>query len=161
MYDNKTMNIFVLDSDPIKASVYHTDKHIVKMPLETAQMLCTAIYLDGSDSIYKPTHKKHPCNLWLMQSLDNYFWLCQLGFALCEEYSYRYKKTHACEKVIRECYKNFPNIESIGITPHALAMPNECKISDDAVICYREYYNVCKQHLFSWKERETPFFINK
>lgn len=35
------MNIFVLDND-MKTNVhYHIDKHIVKMPLEAAQMLCT------------------------------------------------------------------------------------------------------------------------
>ena len=31
------MNIFVLDTDPVQAAQYLVDKHVVKMPLETAQ----------------------------------------------------------------------------------------------------------------------------
>ena len=38
------MNIFILDPNPELAAIYHNDKHIVKMPLEMAQMLCTNIY---------------------------------------------------------------------------------------------------------------------
>lgn len=41
------MNIFVLDTDPEIAAILHCDKHIVKMPLETAQMLCTIAALKG------------------------------------------------------------------------------------------------------------------
>ena len=36
------MNIFILSEDPVDAAVAQLDKHIVKMPLETAQMLCAA-----------------------------------------------------------------------------------------------------------------------
>ena len=40
------MNLFYLDEDLDKAAQYHVDKHIVKMPLEAAQILCTTIYID-------------------------------------------------------------------------------------------------------------------
>ena len=44
------MNIFVLDKDPIVAAKMACDKHIVKMILESAQMLCTAKrVLDGTE----------------------------------------------------------------------------------------------------------------
>jgi hypothetical protein len=44
------MNIFYLDKDPIKAAEYSCDKHVVKMILESAQMLCTAHrVLDGEN----------------------------------------------------------------------------------------------------------------
>ena len=36
------MNIFYLDSDPVKAAQIQYNKHVVKMILESAQMLCTA-----------------------------------------------------------------------------------------------------------------------
>ena len=36
------MNIFHLDKNPIKCAEYHCDKHVVKMILETSQMLSTA-----------------------------------------------------------------------------------------------------------------------
>ena len=42
------MNIFYVDRDPVKAAQMMCDKHIVKMILESAQMLCTAKrVLDG------------------------------------------------------------------------------------------------------------------
>lgn len=40
------MNIFILDYDIDKCAAYHIDKHIIKMPLEAAQMLCTTIFID-------------------------------------------------------------------------------------------------------------------
>lgn len=153
------MNIFALDKNPQKASVYHTDRHIVKMPLETAQMLCTASYLSGEQRRYKPCFINHPCNIWARESLDNYYWLAELGIYLCEEYKYRYGREHACLSVIQECYINIPNILSIGLTPHKLAMPDDCK-QEDSILSYHNYYNRYKTHLFKWTKRKKPYFIN-
>ena len=41
------MNLFYLDENLDKCAEYHVDKHIVKMPLEAAQLLCTAIWVDS------------------------------------------------------------------------------------------------------------------
>ena len=86
------MNIFVLDIDPQLAASLHLDKHVVKMPLETAQMLCTINAEFGIDVPYKATHKNHPCTLWAKATKANYQWLTALGLNLCYEYTYRYKK---------------------------------------------------------------------
>ena len=55
------MNIFCLDEDPIKAVQMMCDKHIVKMILESAQLMSTAHReLDGdnaNENLYKSTHK--------------------------------------------------------------------------------------------------------
>ena len=40
------MNLFYLDENLDKCAEYHVDKHIVKMPLEVAQILCTSIWID-------------------------------------------------------------------------------------------------------------------
>lgn len=154
------MNIFVLDQDTKKSSQYHVDKHVVKMPLETAQMLCTAHYLayNNLEAPYKPTHYAHPCNLWLIESLDNYKWLCELGLNLCHEYTYRYGKIHKCQNVIEWCMNNEPNLISIGLTKFALAMPNECK-KDCAIESYRTYYRENKIHLHNWKKRVKPEWL--
>jgi hypothetical protein len=152
------VNIFALDINPQLASVYHTDRHIVKMPLETAQMLCTASFISGEKRTYKPCFVNHPCNVWARESLDNYYWLAELGIYLCEEYKYRYGREHACLSVIQECYDNVPNILSIGLTKHKLAMPDDCK-NEDSIIAYHKYYNSHKTHLFSWKGRQVPYFI--
>ena len=152
------MNIFILDPDVSEASKFHCDKHVVKMPLETAQMLCTAHSKFTSDAPYKPTHKNHPCNLWLLQSIDNYRWLVNLGLELCKEYSYRYGKIHKCEAIIKWCKNNEPNIPSIGLTDFALAMPDEFK-TDCAIESYRNYYKHAKNHLHTWKNRNKPEWL--
>ena len=41
-----SMNLFYLDENLDKCAEYHVDKHIVKMPLEVAQILCTAVWVD-------------------------------------------------------------------------------------------------------------------
>ena len=58
------LNIFVLDRDIPTCARYHADQHVVKMILESAQMLCTVINLSGGRSPYKSTHPQHPCTLW-------------------------------------------------------------------------------------------------
>ena len=82
------MNIFVLDTDPTIAAQMQCDKHVVKMPLECAQMLSTVHRHYGSDDfqLYKSTHKHHPCTLWAASSRANYAWLFDHFRALNDEY---------------------------------------------------------------------------
>ena len=55
------MNIFYLSHDPEEAAQYQYNKHVVKMILESAQLLCTAHRELGNDDVpYKSTHKNHP-----------------------------------------------------------------------------------------------------
>ena len=153
------MNIFALNSDPILAAQNHVDKHVVKMPLEASQILCTVVRGLGGEARYKPTHKNHPCTRWAGESSGNYEWLVQLGLALCNEYTYRYGKRHACEAVLREVSAPLPNL--LRIAPRsafALAMPEEYKQAD-AVESYRAYYRGEKQHLHSWKNRQPPVWL--
>ena len=94
------MNIFKLDTTPQLCAQTHCDKHVSKMILESAQMLCTSLWTNGQSAPYKPVHAKHPCTLWAGETRDNYFWLWKLGIALCDEYTYRYGRVHACENVL-------------------------------------------------------------
>jgi len=97
------MNIFVLHESPVAAAKMHCDKHCVKMVLETAQLLSTAIHMTGGEyGPYKPTHKNHPCSIWARTSKANFGWLKHLGMELCWEYSYRYGRMHKCETFIKE-----------------------------------------------------------
>ena len=154
------MNIFILDTDHSTSALYYVDKHVVKMPLETAQMLCTALSTTGIVTPYKATHKNHPCNLWIKESLSNYYWLCDLGIAICKEYTFRYGKKHKCEEVIEWCKNNPPSLPNIGLTKQPLAMPDDCKILNNPILSYRNYYIKEKKHLHSWKNRTTPYWIN-
>lgn len=149
------MNIFALDLDPTIAARMHLDKHIVKMPLESAQMLST---LNAPNAPYKPTHKNHPCTLWAGATTGNYDWLVQLGMALCHEYTYRYGKVHKCQAVI-ELLRLAPASVPLGpLTAFALAMPDECK-QEDAVLSYQKYYRDHKRSIGAWKNRECPEFM--
>ena len=152
------MNIFVLDTDPKKCAQYHVDKHVVKMILETAQLLCGCHHVTESqyEIPYKLSHKNHPCSIWVRQCIENYIWLCDLGLELCAEYTYRYGKRHKSQDVIEWCLINTPNIPTNGdITPFALAMPDECKVGT-AIDSYRAYYMLEKRELAAWKNRQVP-----
>ena len=86
------MNIFILDTDIQKCAQYHCDQHVVKMILESVQLLCTALNKKGFDTPYKSTHVNHPSVLWVEASYDNFLWLKQLTLALNTEYKFRYNK---------------------------------------------------------------------
>lgn len=149
------MNIFILDKDVKKCAQYHNDKHVVKMILETAQLLCTAHWENGSEAPYKSTHKNHPCGIWARESKQNYIWLCRLGLALCREFEFRRGKEHKTKEVIKWCLTNVPKLDKLGLTEFPLAMPDEYK-TDDPVESYRNYYLNDKRHLASWEKRGQP-----
>lgn len=155
------MNIFVLDKNPRIAAQYHADTHVVKMILESAQLLSTAHYvLDGEAYGYKPTHINHPCAVWVRESDSNYAWLYQLFRALGLEYKYRYGKEHKSINDLSDYLCCLPhNIESIGLTPFALAMPDEFKVIGNAVESYRQYYKNNKKHLLNYTRRRSPSWI--
>jgi hypothetical protein len=152
------MNIFLLDTDIRKCAQYHCDKHVVKMILETAQLLCGVHHMTDqvTDQVpYKLSHKNHPCAIWSRESLSNYLYLCDLGLELCKEYTYRYGKRHKSQDVIEWCVTNKPNICDKEFTEPARAMPNEYKL-DSVVESYRNYYIGEKSKIAVWKNRDTP-----
>jgi hypothetical protein len=152
------MNIFLLDTDTRKCAQYHCDKHVVKMILETAQLLCGVHHMTDqvTDQVpYKLSHKNHPCAIWSRESLSNYLYLCDLGLELCKEYTYRYGKRHKSQEVIEWCVTNKPNICDKEFTEPARAMPNEYKV-DSVVESYRNYYIGEKSKIAVWKNRDTP-----
>ena len=160
------MNIFVLDECPVISAQMQCDKHIVKMPLETAQMLCSVWHRHGQgDKVpYREVHKKHPCTLWTGDSLLNYDWLWKHGMELCFEYTRRYNKIHKCQQVIMDlevyqCPFAFPIING---TPHPQCVPDEYKstelrIHSNTVRAYRRYYVNDKKDIAKWeKSRPMP-----
>jgi len=121
------VNIFVLNENPILAARDHCDRHVVKMILESAQMLCTAHWIGWQRMLkvdsglkrkeyaellssridprlrppWKMTHAAHPCTQWVQRSWGNYMWLSLHGVELCREYTRRYGKVHKSEEVHR------------------------------------------------------------
>lgn len=149
------MNIFVIDEDPYKAAMHMHDKHVVKMVLESAQLICTTRRLLGDDNpmLYKITHINHPCTIWARESVQNYLWLCRHFKALCEEYTYRYGRTHVCERFIPiMCDELKYPLNDWPLTTFRLAMPEKYK-TDDPVQSYRNYYLGEKIQKKFWTKR--------
>ena len=162
------MNIFILHRSPRKSAELHCDKHVIKMIIETAQLLYSAHWILNPQTLptnsYKLSHKNHPCAIWCRQSLSNYLWLASLGWWLCKEYQYRYgyHKTHKTEPHIVWLLNNPPDgIPHIGLTHFAQAMPLEYK-NIDVTKAYQTYYVESKlkqRGIVKYTKREVPEFI--
>jgi hypothetical protein len=148
------MNIFACDESPIEAAISLPDKLIVKMPIESAQLLCTALRVSGIVDIgYKNTHINHPCSKWLLESTGNMQWLWRHGKALCEEYTRRYGRRHACENIIDNVEpfitQNSPRTE------FRQCMPDQYK-GASAIKAYRAYMIAEKSYYAKWKLGNKP-----
>lgn len=178
------MNIFALDQDPKVAAEMQVDRHVVKMILETAQLLCTAHrILDGKPfagktktgrnvkrwempdaqddmRLYSATHINHPSAVWCRQTSGNYEWLYRHFQALCLEYNHRYGKYHKCQGLLWDrlsvCPYNIPRGE---LQPFSVAMAEQYVVSKDPVVNYRNYYKKGKTHLHKWTNREVPLWM--
>jgi hypothetical protein len=172
------MNIFFLHTNPRKCARWHCDKHVVKMILETCQLLYTchwmlagtltspletAPLLDGSSTQrgYKKSHPNHPCAKWVRLSLVHYLWLATLGKELVREYRFRYGKHHKCEVHLEWLYWHPPPaLRNTGWIEPFLAMPDQHK-TGDPVASYRRYYIHDKKHILQYTKRNRPHWIPK
>ena len=161
------MNIFYLDRDPVVAAQMMCDKHVVKMILESAQMLSTAHRVIDGDyradrgGFYKMAHKNHPSTKWVRASKKNYEWLWLHFDALLKEYTHRYGKHHATERLRNILFMPPLNIDiEAPFTDPPQCMPDYCK-SDDTVSAYQTYYIVEKADFATWKKREKPGWYNE
>ena len=161
------MNIFILDTNPVLAARMHCDKHVPKMCVEAAQMMASALRRHGatdeqmpltkSGTPYKGGYAHHPCTVWAGDCEGNFNWLAHHAVALCEEYSMRFGKRHACHDPIidmsaLEMTLNPNRVEPMPLTPFAQAMPDEYR-NDDAVVAYQAYYH--SKQFAKW-EKGTP-----
>lgn len=156
------MNIFYLSHDPVECAKFHVNKHVVKMILESAQLLSNAHHMLDGDQVIKPiyklTHKNHPSAIWVRSSADHYNWLWQLLKALCHEYTYRYEKVHKVEREgLLEILKDPPQtIPKVGwLSDPTPAMPDHYK-APTSIQSYRNYYIGDKKYFAVWKNRPQP-----
>jgi len=180
------MNIFYLDTNPHLAAQMMVDKHVVKMILETAQLLSTAHrILDGTETegksatgrkakrwvlpdgreqiMYMATHVNHPSAVWCRQSIENYMWLADHLEGLLQEYTHRYGKVHkvASSQLAYYLYSPPLTLKAYEATPMACAMDPSFIVSADPVENYRNYYKNGKVHLHAWTKRDKPEWMNK
>ena len=156
------MNIFVTDPCPHKSAEVLPDKHIVKMPLETCQMLAVVYskwYFNWGDELLhkkdgspyntkKGAFRGHPCTVWAAEDIKNTAWLLAHGVALCYEYYKRYEKVHSCSDTINEAKNAFFKYSeqkdltsSREVKTFAFAGPDEFKYdtSIDTFTAYKRY----------------------
>jgi hypothetical protein len=149
------MNIFALDTDPTMAAQMMCDKHVVKMIVESNQMLSTVARKNGHEAPYRSTHANHPCTLWAGESVQNWRWLVDHSLALCEEYTRRYHRVHKSQAVSEWAESLNINLPASGLTPFRLAMPDVYK-HRDPVRSYRNYYMGEKARFAKWKTGNVP-----
>lgn len=167
------MNLFLLCKKRGKNAEAHCNRHVVKMPLEAAQMLWTAVHEGGADMTkfkmkpYRKTHVYHPTSIWVRESPKNWAYTVDLALRLCKEYTRRYKKVHGCESHLRYLKRlgYYPPLQKReitglrgelgnGCTPFPIAIKeelrNKCVVyvdnKVDPVASYRNYYG--------WKREE-------
>lgn len=157
------MNIFVTSNCPIESARYLDDKRIVKMSLETAQMLSTVLQCHGicDDRLYKPTHTNHPANVWARETNLNYLWLLAHFEELLEQYTLRYSKKHASGRLLPVFYEYLDVLPEGRLTPFVNCAANDSKgVSfkhiEDTTTAYKLYL------LERWKKDvRTPTWFKK
>lgn len=162
------MNLFILSLLQWEIAQSMMDKHVSKILLEAVQMLCTAKRVldpdDNIDGLYKMAHKNHPVSIWCRKSKANFIWTLDLIEELHKEWRFRYghpeSKTHKSYLIAILLRENIPSddkFEEEGLTPFALAMPEEFK-TDDPVESYRNYYMSDEKYkIATWnKKRKKP-----
>lgn len=159
------MNIFYLHENPVLAARAQCDKHIVKMTLETAQLICTAHHVLGTDPIYIPyraTHKNHPSAVWVRESIQHYHWTVIHFKALDKEYRYRYHKIHlAWSKCKALAMFDPPSIPSVPFVPPPQCMPSELhREPSETVEAYRHYYSTSKAKILVYAHSERPEWLD-
>ena len=159
------MNIFFLSKHPVKAAQLQCDKHVVKMILESAQMLCTAHHVNGTsldtDVLYKKTHVNHPSTVWCRETKANYMWLYDHFVALCDEYTHRYGKTHLTDTKFRQLLATAPMMscdKGTALTKAPKCMPIEYQ-TGSLIESYRAYYYYTKRNFAKYTNRCVPAFM--
>ena len=179
------MNIFVLDRNPIKAAQMMCDAHVVKMIVESCQLLSTNDRILGRNSdvdiLYKATHENHPCRKCLTSPWNEQWLICHL-WSLLNEYFYRYGEIHKsaepkmnkAAELYSRCWHGpkglqaFPNRDDLlDQCTFPKCMPDEFKVGgddlDSVVQSYRQYYKQKQLTMkrFRYTKREMPEWLKE
>ena len=159
------MNRFLISYTPEWISRELCDKHIVKMPLEEAQMLCTVMRLHAPEyaeetELYRAVHQKHPCTIWAGKTRANYRYSLEMFRHMCNEYTYRYGKVHGSWRLWDALEHGAALVPEGDITPHPECFSEHTDLKSGEnwpINSYRKFY-MTKQRRFSmkWTNRPVP-----
>lgn len=165
------VNFFYLDEDPKKCAEYYCNRHILKIPIEIAQILSKIHYELNSNIDYSKIYKNASVvkntigpYCWIKESLHNYIWACTLGLELINEYKLRYNKTeHKTERILQFLFDNQPDLPNIGKTKFRGTNKYDMfqYISNDPIICARYNYAEMKCINDKWNKDGPPTWFKK
>ena len=159
------MNRFLIEDSVDAIAKSLCDQHIVKMPLEEAQMLCTALWHHApfyaeAWNLYKPVHQKHPCTLWAMEPRTNFRYAYKLYCSMLCEYHHRYGKWHGAGKHSQAIAGGIDLIPDGQLTPHPQCFSGLDHLKTDElwpIEAYRAFYTVDKMKFARYnKGRSMP-----
>ena len=163
------MNRFIIEETPYLISKSLCDQHIVKMPLEETQMLCTALwhhapkYAEKND-LYKPVHQKHPCTLWAMETQSNYEFAWSLLGDMLYEYKERFIREHGCMKHYKTLEKGVVYIPKGKLTRHPQCFSGHDRLKTDEffpIVAYRNFYIVDKSKFARYNYTDKPQWMDE
>jgi len=159
------MNRFIINYSPELCARDLCDKHVVKMPLEEAQMLCTTVRLHAPEyaeevGLYRAVHQKHPCTIWAGQTRANYLYSLDMFREMCREYTHRYGKVHASWRLYDALVDAAQYLPDGGITPHPECFSEHTDLKSGRpwpIESYRKFYQTMK-HRFKMvcTKRDVP-----
>jgi hypothetical protein len=159
------VNVFASDPDPARAALALADRHVVKMALESAQIVWTALHLAAPSEVppggYRPTHQGHPCVRWAASSRAAYLWVADHGEALCAEYAHRYGRVHGSLAALLGARAAASLIPADPAPPIPQAMPEALR-GPDPYAAYRRCLTAKYQAwgpAARWTRREPPDWL--
>lgn len=150
------------------------DKHIVKMSLESAQMLTNCFSRELLDAENTPRTLKgnprkysywnHPSSVWVRETRGNMDWLVLHAIEICKEKKRRYPDAPMpfVYEFLRWAQDNANRSEvppGLFTTPPQ-CMPEERKIKGDTVKAYRDYYRKDKAKIVQWGRSPQPAWFS-
>lgn len=135
------------------------------MILEGAQLLASAIHVIDpklaqaqveSNSLYRLTHKNHPCAIWVRSSVEHYIYLLDLMTALNEEAKWRYDRSNDHLSLLKAQEWEVPVLPFTTFVEPPKCVHDDFKQMPDTVEAYREYYKRDKRDIAKWTKRSPP-----
>ena len=160
------MQLFILDRECAASAMFLADVHIIKMCLETAQILSGVIYRQCEVSLPsefpRPYAINHPV-LKAIQTPAQVNWIVKYNMELQKEFIFRFSKNHAYAPLAPR-YTELLYVPEIHESCENLARTFRNFQSNhlDIVEAHREYYRY-KLDLFKravrWTKRPIPVWL--
>ena len=103
-----SMNLFASSPSPERSARALDDRRLLKMTVESAQLLSTAMRERGLPAPYRPTHAHHPVTRWTGRTQGNFRWVLRHFDALALEYRRRFGRSHASARLSGQFWQALP-----------------------------------------------------